>query len=172
MKSTIEYSSVAELLTNVFENIDAKQMNNTNSVVNAWKNIVLKIKPDGEKLAAHSRIIDLKNNILLVETDHPGWTQLLQMRRSYILKGLNLQFPELNITTIGFKLKGDNFETNNNQKKPSFESMDKIINERVKDADGYAKKYVKKDKNTEKKEINPELQKSLDKLRNTILTNS
>ncbi|OJF76571.1 MAG: hypothetical protein BKP49_06235 [Treponema sp. CETP13] len=171
MKLPVDYSSAAELLTNVFDNIDSAQMKKTNSVVNAWKNIVSKIKPDGEKLAAHSRIIDLKNNILLVETDHPGWTQLLQMRRSYILKGLKLQFPDLEISTIGFKLKGDNFETTDSQKKPSFESMDKVITERVKDSDKYTKKYIKNDNVNKKQEINPELQKCLDKLRNSILTN-
>ena len=57
-------------------------------------------------MASHSRVVDLKNNMLLVEADHPGWINLIQFHKSYILKGLQMKFPDLKIKSLAFKLRG------------------------------------------------------------------
>lgn len=61
----------------------------------------------GENLAAHSRPVDLRNGIVFVEAEHPGWIQLLQMSQDAILGRLKRAFPELSITGIAFKLAKD-----------------------------------------------------------------
>jgi hypothetical protein len=172
MNSSNEYNSAADLINSVYASIDTSKINDTNKFINSWENIISGIKPDGLKLAAHSKIIDLKNNVLLVETDHPGWTQLLQMRRKYILNGLKIKFPELKIHTIAFKLKSDHFEMRENLRETTFEAMDKVLDERLKDEDKNFESRIKNKQNTENCDISPDLKKRLDNLRESILTNS
>ncbi len=61
----------------------------------------------GEQLAAHSRPADVKNGIVIVEADHPGWIQHLQLRQESLLAGIKKAFPELGIRGIAFRLAGD-----------------------------------------------------------------
>ena len=82
-------------------------------LVNGWTSIVSTISSNkaeknrtGQLLAAHSRIIDLKNGILLIETDHPAYIQMLRIYKDYILRGLKKKFPELEVNTLSFRLKG------------------------------------------------------------------
>lgn len=64
----------------------------------SWKFLV------GEQLAAHSHIADINNGVLLIEAEHPGWIQLLQLRQTAILDGIATRFPEFNLRSIAFKL--------------------------------------------------------------------
>lgn len=61
----------------------------------------------GENLAAHSRVADVRNGIVFVEAEHPGWIQLLQMRQNQILDAVARTFPELGISGIAFRLAKD-----------------------------------------------------------------
>ncbi len=80
------------------------------NLVNVWKEIVESIYNSGPQLAAHSRVMDLKNGCLVVEVDHSGWIQLLQMNKAYILKGLKMKSPSLNVSNLSFKLSRMSFE--------------------------------------------------------------
>jgi hypothetical protein len=60
----------------------------------------------GERLAAHSRVVDLDKGILVVEAEHPGWIQLLQMRQTQTLDALAKRFPDLALRGIAFRLSG------------------------------------------------------------------
>jgi hypothetical protein len=61
----------------------------------------------GENLAAHSRVADVRNGIVFVEAEHPGWIQLLQMRQDAILDAVVRTFPELGVSGIAFRLAKD-----------------------------------------------------------------
>jgi hypothetical protein len=61
----------------------------------------------GERLSAHSRPVDVRNGIVIVEADHPGWIQLLQLEQKRILDTIKHSFPELEITGIAFKTAKD-----------------------------------------------------------------
>jgi hypothetical protein len=61
----------------------------------------------GERLSAHSRPVDVRNGIVIVEADHPGWVQLLQLEQKRILDAIKRSFPELEITGIAFKTAKD-----------------------------------------------------------------
>jgi hypothetical protein len=61
-------------------------------------------KMAGDDIAAHSRIVDLRKGALLVEVDHPGWMQMLQIKREEILKKLAAKYPDLGIRMIHAKL--------------------------------------------------------------------
>ena len=98
--------SGSEMITNVFKNICASDIEKNNKILNAWRDTVSKISGNGEKLAAHSYPVDLKNGVLLVESDHPGWNQMLQMHKKFILTGLNRLSGGVAIETLAFKVKG------------------------------------------------------------------
>lgn len=61
----------------------------------------------GDSLAAHSRPVDIRNGIVFVETDHPGWIQLLQLEQNRLLTLIRKTFPSLEVTGIAFKLAKD-----------------------------------------------------------------
>jgi hypothetical protein len=44
--------------------------------------------------------------LLIVEAEHPGWIQLLQMHQSSILEAVARRFPELGLRGIVFRLAG------------------------------------------------------------------
>lgn len=116
-----KYRSANDIMTDIFSNISVEKINNSINIINGWKSVISSIKSNnnkniGEYLTAHSRVIDLKNGVLLVETDHPGYIQTLKMYNSYILKGLNSKYSELNIKSLSFRLKGSNLELKNIEK--------------------------------------------------------
>lgn len=90
-------------------------VDSASSVSSAWYDTVSSIRSFnrddsqkvqlGTQLADHSRIVDLKNGILFVETDHPGRLQLLQMHKRYILEGLHRRVTDLEIKNITYKIK-------------------------------------------------------------------
>lgn len=95
----------SDLLDSIFTDIFSKAPQGGADLERGWKNILQKIS-GGEKLAAHSRITDLKNDLLHIETDHPGWIQLFNMHQKRILKELKKEFPELSVKGFSFVLRG------------------------------------------------------------------
>jgi predicted nucleic acid-binding Zn ribbon protein len=63
-----------------------------------WKQIA------GEALAGHSRLIDVQNGILLVEVDHPGWLQMLQLRKAAIMDAARRTAPLASVEGIRVRL--------------------------------------------------------------------
>ena len=105
-----------DIVTETMSRLEGYQENN--ALQKAWQRTILSLKspegdsgfpaaevPYGEKLLAHCTVTGLKNGTLSIETDHPGWSQLLHLHRSYILSGLNRQLPREHITAIAFRLK-------------------------------------------------------------------
>jgi predicted nucleic acid-binding Zn ribbon protein len=68
------------------------------SIFGGWSSIV------GESLAEHSRVYELRNRNLFVEVDHPGWMQLLLMKKPQILRTVKKKYAVLNIRDIKIKV--------------------------------------------------------------------
>ncbi len=98
----------SDMITRVFKNISPEDMQNSTQLSNSWRSTVESISRNGAKLAAHTHIVDLKNGILLVETDHSGWIQLLQLHQKYILTGLRRLNKNVRIESLAFRLSGSN----------------------------------------------------------------
>jgi hypothetical protein len=85
--------------------IDEKMMNQARGysrLFYSWSRLARKY---GIAAAAdHSRIRELERNILLVEADHPGWIQILQTKGHKLLADLRVEFPDLAINGISFRL--------------------------------------------------------------------
>lgn len=71
------------------------------SFFSRWRELV------GDDIASHARTVDIKKGALVVEVDHPGWMQLLQIRQAEILRTIERRFPELNIRCIHMRLVKD-----------------------------------------------------------------
>jgi predicted nucleic acid-binding Zn ribbon protein len=54
--------------------------------------------------ADHSRVLDLYQGVLQVETDHPGWLQIFQLKQKALLADVRARFPKLAVTGIAFRL--------------------------------------------------------------------
>ena len=103
--------------------------------------------PLGERLAGNTRVVDFKNGVLLVETDHSGWIQYLRMYQKFILNGLKMNLPELKITNLAFRVTGEKVnlsETYEQQLKKSREEMAKKFDEEEKKLSDYEKQISKK----------------------------
>ena len=64
------------------------------SFFDSWEKIA------GTDISYHSHLSDLKNGILYIEVDHPGWIQLIQLKKREILKKTRSMFPQLKIEDI------------------------------------------------------------------------
>ena len=103
--------------------------------------------PLGERLAGNTHVVDFKNGVLLVETDHSGWIQYLRMYQKFILNGLKMNLPELKITNLAFRVTGEKVslsETYEQQLKKSREEMAKKFEEEEKKLSDYEKQISKK----------------------------
>jgi predicted nucleic acid-binding Zn ribbon protein len=63
-----------------------------------WNNIV------GERIAAHSEVKDLQNGIVIVEVEHPGWIQLIQLKQAQFVDALRKKYPDLQIRGLRLQL--------------------------------------------------------------------
>ena len=172
----------------VFANSDDGQL------PSVWRKVVSRIKstsetsesdeasdkriPLGERLAANTRVVDLKNGVLIVESDHPGWIQYLKFYQKFILKGLSMESPELKIKSLAFKLKS----TEENEQdiyeialKKAREELEAKNAAREKELNEFFEKNKTEDQKNEEnsqKELPPELKAKFDSLWQTMLTNS
>ena len=71
---------------------------------------------DVPAVAVHSRIKELERGILLIETDHPGWIQILQTKQGRLLSVVQRQYPELNIRGVAFRLSREPFPSEDGEK--------------------------------------------------------
>lgn len=102
-----EVFSAQQVINNIFQNIKVSDMQQENDISNVWEETIQKIYNYGPKLAGHTKIIDLKNGILLIETDHPGWNQILNNFKDFILKGLKMKIKDVEINSLAFKVRGN-----------------------------------------------------------------
>jgi hypothetical protein len=89
---------VSSLLSSFFDEEKLRRGERYSDFFSSWPGIV------GARLAAHSRVVDVDNGLLVVAAEHPGWIQLLQMRQSSILDAVAERFPELRLRGIVFRL--------------------------------------------------------------------
>jgi hypothetical protein len=94
----LRVKSVRELLSAFFDDEKLSRGSRYAEFFTSWKFLV------GDQLAAHSRVAEVERGILIVEAEHPGWIQLLQLRQSTILEGITTRFPELCLRSIVFRL--------------------------------------------------------------------
>lgn len=90
--------AVSDLLSTFFDKEKLERGDRVADFFAAWPSFV------GPRLAAHSRVADVDKGLLIVEAEHPGWIQLLQLRQSDILGDVARRYPELGLHGIAFRL--------------------------------------------------------------------
>lgn len=160
----VKFRRADAILNSLFPNIDAQKMQESIAVSKGWKEIVGTISTNpaeknktGMLLAAHSNVVDLKNDILLVETDHPGYIQLMQNYKTYILHGLKMKYPQLNVKNLCFKLQ------NSQVRIPDYQ--EDIRPAGISDEEQGDKSKIEVDEN-----LAPELREKFEKLKSSLLT--
>jgi predicted nucleic acid-binding Zn ribbon protein len=58
----------------------------------------------GAQVATHARLVDVRAGILLVEVDHPGWLQMLQLRQAALLEAARRLVPGVRIDGMKVRL--------------------------------------------------------------------
>lgn len=89
--------SAGDILKELFASIKLDQRKET--LFDVWPSLV------GEEAAEHLKIKDIKGKTLTLETDHPGWIQVAQLRKNEILDKIRARFPDKNIDNIKISLR-------------------------------------------------------------------
>ena len=169
--------SIGKIINDTFSNITENKAQNAYSTLNVWKKILMRIKSnrnpnEGQNLADHSRVIDLKNGVLLVEADHSAWIELLQLHKNYILKGIQMEKPKLNVENIVFRLKGKKADIYDfdAERKTESEVLKEIEKKAQKEEEILKKSgFTSENENIPKKEVSPEFAALLEDFKNDIL---
>ena len=173
---------INEILNIVCDNIEKAELEKNDKLLKSWKYVLTSIKSNGINgenlglnLYSHSRPVDLKNGILLIECDHPGWIQTMRLYQKYILTGLKKGVAEAKISSLAFRLRGTNAELHG---KVSEEKIREEFKQRLEKEDETIKNFdenrkagaeAEEEKNPEKKEMPENLRKILDRLKNDML---
>ena len=182
---TSEIMNINELIHKTFSSISVGEAKKAMDIFAAWENVLSKIRAtnheanpnEGQNLIDHTRIVDLKNGVLLVEADHPGWITLLQMHKKFILKGMEMEIPGADISTLAFRLKGkrgDLYGGDENATSPDKvrAEIEKRIDEEEKKLSNQSFQEKNSDEIQKTRELPPELASIFEDLHKTMLTNS
>ncbi|MDX9826467.1 MAG: DUF721 domain-containing protein [Spirochaetia bacterium] len=90
--------SASEILSAFFDRDLVKQGEYYALFDRSWKSIA------GQRLSPHSRPTEIKHGVLIVETEHQGWMQLLQLQQDRMLSEIQRRFPDLGVRSIAFRL--------------------------------------------------------------------
>lgn len=96
-----DFRKASDVLNALFSGFDSDGLRQSNSFIRGWKETV------GDKVSAHSKVVDVDRGILTVEVDHPGWNQQIQYMKKRILSSLSRSFPELGIVSIAVRVKSE-----------------------------------------------------------------
>jgi predicted nucleic acid-binding Zn ribbon protein len=97
--------TAGELVQEYLHNILSGKTGETIKLFTSWKHVINDMfSVNGSEIAEHSRIVDIKDGILTIEADHPGWIFTLKTKTEEILKYYQNTFPDFNIEKNKFKL--------------------------------------------------------------------
>lgn len=147
-----EVISCSDMIQAAYNNIEKSAFEKNNKFSSSWKKILTSIRTYnsdsnvGQNLFDNSNVVEIKNNILLIEANHPGWIQMFQLHKNYILKGLKMYVPELNINSLAFRLKGSNARLSNVNYDSELKNESRKLNQNIEKEEEIIKKYEENNK--------------------------
>lgn len=147
-----EVISCSDMIQAAYNNIEKSAFEKNNKFSSSWKKILTSIKNYnsdsnvGQNLFDNSNVVEIKNNILLIEANHPGWIQMFQLHKNYILKGLKMYVSELNINSLAFRLKGSNARLSNVNYDSELKNESRKLNQNIEKEEEIIKKYEENNK--------------------------
>ena len=94
MNDDRDFTRAGEVLKTLFDRIIPDQQSGYAGLLSGWDQIA------GSRLAMHVQPKDIINHSLILETDHPGWSQEVRMRQEGIIRELQSRYPDLEIRKI------------------------------------------------------------------------
>ncbi|RKX68866.1 MAG: hypothetical protein DRP60_17335 [Spirochaetes bacterium] len=94
MNNDVEFSNAGDVLKTLFERILPEEKDEYYHFFSGWETIA------GSETAMHVFPRDIVNNVLVLETDHPLWSQQIRMRQEGLLKIIRGKYPALEIKRI------------------------------------------------------------------------
>ncbi len=94
MNNDVEFSNAGDVLKTLFERILPEEKDEYYHFFSGWETIA------GSETAMHVFPRDIVNNVLILETDHPLWSQQIRMRQEGLLKIIRGKYPALEIKRI------------------------------------------------------------------------
>lgn len=147
-----EVISCSDMIQAAYNNIEKSAFEKNNKFSSSWKKILTSIRTYnsdsnvGQNLFDNSNVVEIKNNILLIEANHPGWIQMFQLHKNYILNGLKMYVPELNINSLAFRLKGSNARLSNVNYDSELKNESRKLNQNIEKEEEIIKKYEENNK--------------------------
>lgn len=89
-----DIKKLSELIIGYLDKVGLFEQSKVLEVYSSWSSVV------GEKYAAHSKLIDIKHQNAVIETDHPGWCQQILLNKRYIIKNFQKKYPQLGVKNI------------------------------------------------------------------------
>jgi hypothetical protein len=93
-----EFRKASDVINCFFGGFSASDMKTANSFISSWNECV------GPRISSHSKVIDVDRGMIIVEVDHPGWSQQLLLDKKRIIKTLATSFPALEITNLSIRV--------------------------------------------------------------------
>lgn len=89
-----DIKKISELITLYSDRLGLSTYATALDIYASWTAIV------GEKQAAHSKLIDIKHQTAIIETDHPGWSQQILLNKRHIIRNFQKKYPQLEVKDI------------------------------------------------------------------------
>ncbi len=83
-----------EILRQILKDLHIDENVPYSSFFNNWEKVA------GIDIANHSVPEEVKNAVLYVSVDHPGWVQVILLKKRDIIRKVNALFPELHIENM------------------------------------------------------------------------
>jgi len=94
MSAKSKFNYAGDVLSRLFSRLLPKDLTGFSHFVSGWERLV------GPELAMHVYPKDIDNHTIILETDHPGWSQQIKWQQEKIIKVLNKKYPELEIQRV------------------------------------------------------------------------
>lgn len=159
-----DVKKLSELIMNYLDKVGLFEQSKVLEVYSSWAFIV------GEKQAAHSKLIDIKHQIAVIEVDHPGWSQQILLNKKYILRNFQKRYPQLEVKNISV-IVSSHYETSHQF--GNTENSGKAVPDKQKATEKAAalsiqQKISLETDNATKTELPQEVQKAFERLRMSI----
>ena len=94
-----DFSKAGDVLKRFFDSLADNNYSEYSVLINNWEKIA------GKDLAMAVKPVDIKDNFLILKTDHPGWIQKFKFKEKAILREIKKKYPELEIKGIRISIK-------------------------------------------------------------------
>lgn len=94
MNDDHRFSRAGDVLKNLFDRLVPDQAQEFSRFFSGWASLA------GPELAMHVFPRDVINHVVILETDHPGWSQRVRLEQERILKEMRKKYPELGIRRL------------------------------------------------------------------------